>query len=752
MTSSRLIVKNLPKHVKEDRLRKHFESRGIPLTDLKMAKTADGQSRRFCYLGFKTEEQAGEIKKYFDNTFMDTSRISVEYAQSFASENIPRAWSKYSKGSSRYEHQQKKQTEQKQTAEEKQPEQETQDPQLDEFLSVLKPNPKIWSNDDTTVVKVKKTQDDDLYEELPEDTIEIQQQDSAAFDSNLSDMEYLRRKMTMKEEKEEMYVHPSRLQLLQEDGQVGEIVNKFQQSKEVEVVEAEYIEEPQDPIEIIQDTGRLLVKNLAYTCTMQDLEELFTPFGQIVEVHIPISRETKQSRGYGFVLFVIPENAVRAFVQLNNSIFQGRILEISPAQEKPKPVEVTGPSSFKTKREQQRKTQAQSDFNWNALFMNQDAVASSIAQKLGVSKQDVLDPSQENVAVKLALAETHIVNETKDYFSNHGVDLSTFSKKSKKGDTVILVKNLAFGVVESDLKQLFEGFGDLGRILMPPAKTIALVEMLHAAEAKIAFKKLAYSKFKSLPLFLEWAPQGCFTESYDPSKHQFVSEEPKSVKIVDKPDLEADEPTQSVFVKNLAFETTEQTLNQTFAGLGIRSSRIVKKKDPKTGQMRSQGFGFLEFKSKEDAQKCIKTMQHHILDGHQLELKFSNSQPTKTKKRTIEESEKSTKLMVRNIPFEASKKELKELFSSFGKLKTVRLPTKFNGQHRGFCFVDFATITEAEQAMDQLSATHLYGRHLVIEYAKEEESIDDLRKKAEKSFVREDKRQRVEMEDNEDDF
>eukprot|EP00964_Phaeocystis_antarctica_P126772 scaffold90432_cov63-Phaeocystis_antarctica.AAC.2 len=34
----------------------------------------------------------------------------------------------------------------------------------------------------------------------------------------------------------------------------------------------------------------------------------------------------------------------------------------------------------------------------------------------------------------------------------------------------------------------------------------------------------------------------------------------------------------------------------------------------------------------------------------------------------------SAKLAVRNVPFEANKKELKELFAAFGQLKTVRLP------------------------------------------------------------------------------
>lgn len=43
------------------------------------------------------------------------------------------------------------------------------------------------------------------------------------------------------------------------------------------------------------------------------------------------------------------------------------------------------------------------------------------------------------------------------------------------------------------------------------------------------------------------------------------------------------------------------------------------------------------------------------------------------------------------LPIQATAKELREIFSSFGQLKRVRLPKKFDGGHRGFAFVDFLT-------------------------------------------------------------
>jgi multiple RNA-binding domain-containing protein 1 len=60
----------------------------------------------------------------------------------------------------------------------------------------------------------------------------------------------------------------------------------------------------------------------------------------------------------------------------------------------------------------------------------------------------------------------------------------------------------------------------------------------------------------------------------------------------------------------------------------------------------------------------------------------------------------------------------------------VRLPKKFDGSHRGFAFVEFLTSKEAVAAMNALSRTHLYGRHLVLEWTTDEEDLDRLRAKA----------------------
>ena len=89
------------------------------------------------------------------------------------------------------------------------------------------------------------------------------------------------------------------------------------------------------------------------------------------------------------------------------------------------------------------------------------------------------------------------------------------------------------------------------------------------------------------------------------------------------------------------------------------------------------------------------------------------------------EEVQSEKLLVKNLAFECTPDEVRELFQPFGHIKKVRLPKKVNSQnHRGFGFVEFATKEDARLAFRELKHTHLYNRKLVIEYAKQGESAD----------------------------
>jgi len=514
------------------------------------------------------------------------------------------------------------------------------------------------------------------------------------------------------------------------------------------------------------DPHRLFVRNLPFTSTEEELQQHFEYYGNITACHIPVD-DQKQHKGFAFVSFSNSEDATRARTELDGTDFQGRLMHILPAR-RSQNSDVGGDGdeeglTYKQKQERARQKDAASSKGWSASFVRGDAVVDNLADRLGLRKGDILnvkdDLSSGDAAVRLALGETHIIEENREYFHKEGIDMEALvslkGDNTKRSTTAILVKNLPYDTELEELTKMFHGVAGSDapqRILLPPSRTIAMVEYGHASDAKRAFRKLAYKRFKYVPLYLEWAPLAAKVKDSSDKKRTADSQ---TIKVTNDNDetLAEEEPTEpgvshTIYVKNLNFATTEEELQRTFEkhAKSIRAVKIPTKAAP-VKKVRgggvvenevnrlSMGFGFVECDSEESVRKAIKALQGTIVDGHALELKRSTKTIASTAPVKKAQGTNPTKVMVRNVPFQATRKELLQLFGSFGQLKKVRLPKKFDGTHRGFAFVEFLTHQEAQTAMKTLSRTHLYGRHLVLEWASDKEDMDTLREKAQRDVT-----------------
>ncbi|KAF7302233.1 hypothetical protein MIND_00790300 [Mycena indigotica] len=722
---SRLLVQNLPVYVTPVKLREHFSQSAGPggtITDVQVAHKSDGTSRRFGFVGYKTDAEATAAKEWFNRTYIDTTKIKVQTVDGTKDAPEPRPNKRPRLGPSPNDPLEKPSKKSKQNTDKPVKE----DKQFDEFAQVMKPRQKkTWAN-----------------EAAPSAPADVPPPSSIVVDNKMMDVDD---PAVSKMENEEMSDLEWMRRRMKDSAAVGE--KAFEQSDD----EAPPIDEPEPekaPVDSVKETilqtSRLFVRNLAFSCTEQDLRELFSPFGDISQVHIPLDPVSKQSKGVAYVTFRQSIDAVSAYEALDGKSFQGRLVHVLAAVDrKPQFEVVEGDGRKKTvkgERAAQRKAAAGKEFNWSMLYMNSDAVASSIADRMQISKADILNPEgSDNAAVKLALAETHIINETKAYFEAEGVLLDSFGSRTRS-DTIILVKNIPYGTTSTQIEELFKTHGELTRILVPPAGTIAVVEFARADQAKKAYHAVAYSRMGNSVVYVEKGPMGMFgdgpvvarTEGAPPS-------EARVVKIAEQTtygDTEEIEPSlasgTTLFVKNLSFATTNERLVSVFGNLPSFSfARIQTKPDPKRpGGRLSMGYGFIGFKEQEGAQRALKSMQGFVLDGHALHVKFAGRG---TEGQESKESSKSrtTKMIIKNVPFEATKKDIRELVSSYGTLKSVRLPKKFDSRSRGFAFLDFISRAEAENAYSALRHTHLLGRHLVLQWAEEgEQDLEVLRKKA----------------------
>jgi multiple RNA-binding domain-containing protein 1 len=546
--------------------------------------------------------------------------------------------------------------------------------------------------------------------------------------------------------------------------------------------------------------GRLFVRNLPFSVTEDELRGVFERFGEVAEVSVPMDAHTRRGKGFAHVRYARPEHAVSALSELDGAVFQGRLLHLMPARESAAErrraaaaaaangsVGAAGKgAAYKEQKEAAIKAKATDATNWNALFMRPDAVGDAMASRYGVAKADFLDPSADtSMAVRLAQGETHLIGQSTAWLAEHGVDLEALQRAvqgdggprgganggasaggTQRSKLLILVKNLSTDVTEDELVTLFGRYGQLGAVLLTPARTLALVEFLEVGEARKAFRAVAYTKLHGVPLYLEWAPVGVLGSKGAAAEPTAPAEPiaPAAAKAgvvaagaaggepeetVDADDTEG----RTVFVKNLSFGSTKEDLEALFGRrYGVRAATVVTKPDPKSSNAKrlSMGYGFVEFKTAAHAQAALREMAGARLHEHVLQLKLSTrttatatgaaAASSKGKKSKVAAGavggagggasmEPSAKLLVRNLPFQASQKEIKELFQTFGQLKTVRVPKKFDGHHRGFAFVEFVSKAEASKAKNALHATHLYGRHLVLEYAEEERSVEAMREK-----------------------
>lgn len=302
-------------------------------------------------------------------------------------------------------------------------------------------------------------------------------------------------------------------------------------------------------------------------------------------------------------------------------------------------------------------------------------MASSIATRMNIDKSEILNPeSGDNPAVKLALAETHIIQETKTYLESQGVLLTSFSSRSRS-QTTILVKNIPFGTTEDQIRELFEPHGTLSRVLVPPAGTIAVVEYEHPDEAAKGFRAVAYRRLGNSIIYLEKGPLGMFDDDFDPdnkSSRPGMTFAPIPTHVVRVADQNLDqideEPSirsgMTLYVKNLSFSTSQEKFSNTFSSLPSFSfARIQSKPNPqRPGSRLSMGYGFVGFKDVEGAKKALKGMQGFVLDGHALHVSFAGRGADQEEKDSKTSKNRTTKMIVKNVPFEATKKDIRDLF------------------------------------------------------------------------------------------
>ena len=79
----------------------------------------------------------------------------------------------------------------------------------------------------------------------------------------------------------------------------------------------------------------IFVSSLSFRAKKEDLAELFAPYGEVTSARIIINRDTRRSKGYGFVEMPNESEGNAAIEALNGSEHMGRTISVAVANERP---------------------------------------------------------------------------------------------------------------------------------------------------------------------------------------------------------------------------------------------------------------------------------------------------------------------------------------------------------------------------------------------------------------------------------
>mmetsp|Transcript_29345 Transcript_29345/g.55681 ORF Transcript_29345/g.55681 Transcript_29345/m.55681 type:complete len:398 (-) Transcript_29345:1844-3037(-) len=267
--------------------------------------------------------------------------------------------------------------------------------------------------------------------------------------------------------------------------------------------------------------------------------------------------------------------------------------------------------------------------------------------------------------------------------------------KADQFETSIYVGNISFDLTDGEISDAFAAYGEVVKVSMPTDRNTG-------KSRGFAFVKMANAEATAAAI-------GALNESELGGRTIYVSESLPKDQVADNKkkfnQRNKKEEGAKIYVGNLDFGTTSETLKETFAEYGEVKDCFI----PSDYDGNPRGFAFIQMEE-ESALKAIEELNGIELDGRTIVVNKSLPKGQKAKRRDI-------KLYVGNLSWGTEEASLRELFEEYGKVVDCYIPTdRETGQHRGFAFVTMDP-DDAMRAADETDGYELDGRILRVNEA-----------------------------------
>lgn len=163
---------------------------------------------------------------------------------------------------------------------------------------------------------------------------------------------------------------------------------------------------------------------------------------------------------------------------------------------------------------------------------------------------------------------------------------------------------------------------------------------------------------------------------------------------------------KTVYVQNINYQTTEETLKQAFEKFGkVSSCRILK--DRFYGKLYSRGTGFIEFEQPESVEKAINdksiNVDERLLTVSQARKKYEAKNDT---------------AFVSGIPQGTTKNDLLNIFKDYNATDARVVYEDANGLRGGYAFVKFSSTKDRDRAVDEKKKFQLKNEESTLSIAR----------------------------------
>jgi len=171
-----------------------------------------------------------------------------------------------------------------------------------------------------------------------------------------------------------------------------------------------------------------------------------------------------------------------------------------------------------------------------------------------------------------------------------------------------------------------------------------------------------------------------------------------------------------VYIKDLSPEVTDQELSDLFSQYGTITSAVVMRKEDGT----SKGFGFVNFSSHDAAVKSVETLHQKPFGTEEKPLWCGRAQKKSERESELKNRFKLIKmerikqytginLYIKNLEDSIREEQLKNDFSMFGTIKSLKIMTDDKKNSKGFGFICFEHPEEAQRAIAEMNNRPLPG-------------------------------------------